>query len=189
MSPVAFPAALTTDRLVLRPFVLDDAEAVFDRYAGDPEVTRHLAWATHASVEVTRGFLATVTGDCPPERRSREHVWAITLADDPLPCGSIGLTPTETGAMLGYVLGRPWHGSGLMTEAACAVIDCAWNDPSVWRVNAYAHVDNVASRRVMEKCGMRYEGIARRAVWQPQFDEPQDAAHYAIVRDDVASGQ
>lgn len=182
------PATLTTERLLLRPFVLDDAEAVFQRYASDPLVTRYLAWPNHGSVDATRGFLSTLTGDCPPERRSREHVWAITLADDPLPCGSIGLTPIETGVMLGYVLGRPWHGQGLMTEAAQAVIHCAWGDPSVWRVYAYANVDNAASRRVMEKCGMRHEGIARRAVRQPQFAEPQDVANYAIVRDDLNVG-
>jgi RimJ/RimL family protein N-acetyltransferase len=87
---------------------------------------------------------------------------------------------------LGYVLQRSLWGRGVVPEALRAVAAEVWRDERTWRLQALVHVDNVASQRVMEKCGLLREGVLRRRFVMPQLgDEPQDCALYAQVRDDL----
>lgn len=179
------PTTLTTERLTLRPPRLDDAEALFDRYASDPEATHYLSWQTHRSPDEMREFLAGhLDGD------SEDTHWVACLRDDAdnRPWGMatlFGEGPPHI-ASLGYVLARPLWGRGLMTETMAAVIEAVWRDDRVWRVSAYAHIDKVGSHRVLEKCGLRREGVSRRLFLMPQCGlDPQDCVRYAKVRDDL----
>ena len=84
---------------------------------------------------------------------------------------------------VGYALARPYWGKGYMTEVLCAVIDWAFTQPDIFRVQAFCDVDNLGSARVMEKAGMQREGTLRRYVLHPNLsDEPRDAYMYAIVK-------
>ncbi|TWT97028.1 ribosomal-protein-S5-alanine N-acetyltransferase [Botrimarina colliarenosi] len=178
-----FPATLTTDRLVLRPPRLVDAQANFDRYASDPQATRFLSWKTHASVRDTREFLARIVS---PEEKNRDQHWAICVAGETLPSGMITTFGEGQIVALGYVLERRWWGQGVMTEALLAVTKCVWKDDRTWRLQALAHVENVGSHRVLEKGGLRLEGTLRRRFVMPQRgSEPQDCRIYAQVRDDL----
>ncbi|MGL4513447.1 MAG: GNAT family N-acetyltransferase [Lacipirellulaceae bacterium] len=174
---------ITTERLVLRSPTLDDAEAFFDSYTSDPEVTRYLSWRTHASVEESREYLAGI-----PDRvvAKGETERAICVGGADSPCGMITTWKSDFRVGVGYVLARSEWGKGIMTEALRAVLDLAWRDQSVWRVSAYCHPDNVGSARVMEKCGMTLEGRTRRTFVLPQLGEdPRDALLYAMTRDDL----
>jgi RimJ/RimL family protein N-acetyltransferase len=85
---------------------------------------------------------------------------------------------------LGYVLGRKFWGQGYMTEAVRAVVDYALAEPEVFRVWAVCDVENAASARVLEKAGMRREGILRRWSMHPNIsDEPRDSLCYARVKE------
>jgi RimJ/RimL family protein N-acetyltransferase len=178
-----FPTILTTERLVLRPPTVDDAEAFFERYTSDPDVTRYLSWRTHATVEESRAYLAGI-----PDRAAAkgETERAICVEGDPRPCGMITTWKSDFRVGIGYVLAQSQWGKGIMTEALRAVLDLTWSDESVWRVSAYCHPENVGSARVMEKCGMKLEGRTRRTFVMPQLgDEPHDALLYAMTRDDL----
>jgi RimJ/RimL family protein N-acetyltransferase len=86
-------------------------------------------------------------------------------------------------AEIGYVLARVHWGKGYMTEAATALRDWAFNQPEIFRVYATTSVDNIGSRRVMEKIGMTREGLMRRYIIHPNVSsEPVDSYLYAIVR-------
>lgn len=175
---------LTTERLVLRPPNFEDAAAIFERYASDPEVTRYLAWKTHASIDDTLEFFHLILN--PPAGNHDRH-WAICFDGDPIPSGMITAFGAGRVVTLGYVLQRSLWGRGVMSEALRAVAAEVWRDQRTWRLQAYAHVDNIGSRRVMEKCGLRREGVLRRRFVMPQIgDEPQDCALYAQVRDDLS---
>lgn len=178
-----FPATLTTDRLVLRPPRVEDASAVFERYGSDPDVTRYLSWRTHASAEDAAEHLRKVTGaegPCPDTH------WAICYGGDPLPSGMITVFGSGALVGLGYVLRRSLWGRGVMTEALGVVAAAVWADPRVWRIQALAHVSNIGSHRVMEKCGLVREGVLRRRFVMPQLGpDPQDCRLYAQVRDDL----
>ncbi len=178
-----FATTLTTERLVLRPPCVEDAGAIFERYASDPLVTRYLSWRTHQSVEETRAFLNQITN---PPIDNHDRQWVIGFEGDSLPCGMITVFGSGQLVGLGYVLQRSLWGRGVMPEALRAVAAEVWRDERTWRLQALAHVDNVGSQRVMEKCGLRREGVLRRQFVMPQIsDEPQDCALYAQVRDDL----
>ncbi len=173
-----FPDALHTPRLVLRPIGLDDAGPVFDAYATDPEVTRFLTWAPHASLAETEAYIAC----CVAAAASRTFV--LVGRDDGALRGALGLRrPAPHRFDVGYVLARPWWGQGLMTEALAEVVQWALAQPGIWRIGAYCDVDNPASARVMEKAGLHREGLLRRWMVRPTCgDIPRDCLSYARTR-------
>ena len=141
---------LESARLRFRRPVTADAEAIFSRYASDPEVTRFLAWPRHQSVDDTRGFIAFSDSE-----------WAkwpagpllIESQDDGRLLGSTGLTfESATSAATGYVVAKDAWGRGYATEALCAMVPFA-ERLGVTRLFAHCRPENTASRRVLEKAG------------------------------------
>ena len=89
------------------------------------------------------------------------------------------------GTVLGFVLCRHAWGRGVATEAALRVVDVAFEHFGVWRVWATCAPQNQASRRVLEKVGMRHEALLRRWIVSPLVSpEPRDSDCFAITRDD-----
>ena len=174
------PEFIETERLRLRPASLDDAVAIYEGNARDPEVTRYLVFRTHGNIEETRTFLKRceqvwANGDAFP--------YAITLKPTGALIGMIEIQLKNHMADLGYALARPYWGQGFATEATAAVVNWALSQPTVYRVWAVCDVDNPASARVMEKAGMTYEGLLRRFVLHPNVsDEPRDALCYAAIK-------
>lgn len=174
-----FPETIETARLVLRRTAVTDADAVF-AYASDSEVMRFLRRAPSTDISESISFLERnesvwKTDDTFP--------WAITVKPDPVLVGMIEARVSDHGVELGYVLARSAWGNGYMTEATQVVVDNAFSDPDVFRVWAYTHVDNSASRRVLEKIGMSREGVLHRWALHPNSSaEPSDAYMYAVWR-------
>ena len=172
---------LETERLILRPPRLADAETIFNAYAQDPEVTRYLMWTPHESVEETKRFVKDRCLEL-PEDGSR-LIWAITERDNDKLCGMIELRPRGHKADVGYVLARSFWGRNYMTEALRAVLELAFTLPGMYRVWALCDVDNVGSARVMEKAGLTFEGVMRRHTIHPNISpEPRDMRCYAMTR-------
>lgn len=173
-----------TERLTLRPPRMEDAAAIYGSYARDPEVTRYLVWTPHRSLAETEEFLrgvTTVSGGDP------NYHWAVTeRGGGDTARGMIALRRDGHRADFGYVLARECWGRGYMTEALRAVLGFAFTLPGLYRVWAVCDVENVASARVMEKAGLRFEGVLRRHTVHPNLGpEPRDARCYAMTRDDV----
>ena len=155
---------IETGRLLLRPVVLEDAPAMHRNWTGDDEVTKYLTWPTHASVEVTEGFVQYLLNSY---KDPKNYCWGIVLKNEsPEPIGMISVVSMneEVGSIqVGYCLGRKFWGRGIMTEALGAVIDFAFSTLGAQRVEARHDTNNPASGAVMRKCGMVYEGTLRRA--------------------------
>jgi RimJ/RimL family protein N-acetyltransferase len=84
---------------------------------------------------------------------------------------------------LGYVLARSQWNQGYMTEAVKAVTGWALAQPEIYRVWAVCDVDNVVSARVLEKAGMRREGLMRRWSVHPNISpEPRDSYCYSVTK-------
>ena len=153
--------ALETPRLLIRRFRAEDAEAMYKNWASDPVVTRFLTWPAHESIEVTKRVLADWTGRYDD---GAYFNWALELKSIGEVIGSIAVVqlhePTLS-ATLGYCLGEAFRGQGLMPEAVKAVMDYLFDSVGMNRVSAYHDVNNPASGRVMDKCGMKLEGILR----------------------------
>jgi len=176
---------IETDRLLLRRAAMEDAEAMHRNWTGDSEVTKYLTWPTHASVDVTKGFIQYLLN-------SYEDVqiygWVIELKSAAEPIGMISVVSfnEEVGSVhVGYCLSRKFWGQGIMTEALKAVIDFAFNTLGAQRVEARHDTNNPASGAVMRKCGMVYEGTLRRADKNNQGI--CDAAYYSILKDEYSA--
>jgi len=171
------PEIIETSRLILRIPRMADAEAIFSAYAQDHEVTRYLRWRPHEEREQTREFMESrITA----WDNDSEYSWIITLRGSDSCVGMIALRVDESKADVGYVLAKPYWGKGIMTEAVTAIVDWAYGQPTLFRVWAVCDVENIASARVLEKCGMRREGILRRWIVHPNISaEPRDCFCYA----------
>jgi RimJ/RimL family protein N-acetyltransferase len=168
--------ALTGPRVTLRAPTLDDAGPLFERACSDPEVARYMVWQVHPDVEETRRVIREVLNS------GGETSWAIDLPGTG-PIGVIGSRrPRPHHIEFGYYLGRPWWRQGYMTEAVRLLLDSARRDPAVYRVSAYCHVDNTASARLLENCGLRLEGRLARCLVLPNLGpEPQDCLLYGLA--------
>lgn len=173
---------LETPRLLLRRAEMADAQAMFDNWASDPEVTHFLTWPPHADVDVTRSVLQ---GWIDGYEGGDYYQWMIVPKELGQPVGSLCATvgKESTGTLeLGYCMGKAWWHQGIMPEAAGAVIDFLFDEVNAQRIEARHDVRNPRSGGVMKKCGMKYEGTTRKA--NRSMLGLCDCALYAILRED-----
>lgn len=160
---------LTTERLVLRPFVVEDAAAMFRNWADDPQVTKYLTWESHKDVEETR---RTLDGWVESYGSGSYYNWAIAWKereDDVIGNISVPQQNPKVGSVtIGYCLGRNWWRQGIMTEAFTEVIRFFFEEEGAGRVEALHDIRNPNSGKVMMACGLKREGTLRRAGWNNQ---------------------
>lgn len=173
------PEVIDTSRLRLRPWELTDVEDVLS-YAQDPEWSRFLR---ALPVPYTRNDAEKFVARQLLLDRSTHPAWAIVLEGTVVGGINLRLDFEHRLAEMGYSVARRHWNQGYMTEAAGAVIDAAFTThPDLNRVGAMADVDNTASQRVMEKVGMRKEGVLRQN--RVERGEVIDEAWYGILRDE-----
>jgi RimJ/RimL family protein N-acetyltransferase len=174
------PELLQTDRLWLRRARVEDAETIFDAYGQDLEVTRYLAWKPTGKIEDTRTHLLAARAAW---EEGKAFQWVILGKGHADLLGVVGVRVDGHKVELGYLLAKKFWGNGYMTEAVRAVVNWALDEPDCYRVWAVCDVENPASARVMEKVGMKREGILRRwSVHPTRSDEPRDCYCYAITK-------
>jgi RimJ/RimL family protein N-acetyltransferase len=192
-SPIAASAALLhaqlqasslrTERLVLRLPCTADTERIPHGYSDDVEAIRWLSFLPHSSIATTETVVAEWLANW--ERDEGEPMLVIEGADDGGVRGVIGIDIGANGAVIGYVICRHAWGRGFATEVARRAVDLAFEHFGVWRVRATCAPQNLASRRVLEKAGLRHEGVLRRWTVSPLFSpDPRDSHGLAITRDD-----
>ena len=171
------PERLDTERLSLVRPTAADAEAIFERYAGDPRVGEFLAWPIHRTLDDTRQFLAFADAEW--------LMWPagpfLVFRDGEL-IGSTGLAfESKSRASTGYVLAEDAWGCGYATEAVLAMKTLAAT-LGVTRLYAGVHPDHRASARVLEKAGFRNDGIAMACAEFPNQvpGKLQDVRLYAV---------
>ncbi len=157
---------LETERLILRPWTEDDAPELY-RYAKDPRVGPAAGWPAHRDAENSRQVIRDVL--------SAPETYAIVLKSSGLPAGSIGfhrndLASDDDEAELGYWIGVPYWGQGLVPEAGREMLRHAFEDLGLARVWCGYYDGNVRSKRVQEKLGFRYQWTSEN-VPVPQLGE------------------
>ncbi len=174
---------IETPRLLLRPFVIEDAAAMLQNWASDPEVTKYLTWPPHSSVEITQAVLSEWIGSYP---NKDFYQWAIVLKDHgPEPIGTISVVNQNAQlkqSEIGYCIGRLWWHQGITSEALKAVMDFLFDRVGMNRVEARHDPRNPHSGNVMKKCGMKYEGTTRQSDRNNQG--LCDTCHYALLAED-----
>ena len=175
---------LETERLVLRKFIIEDAEAMFRNWASDSEVTKYLTWPAHDSVDVTKMVLE----DWIVKYSNQNfYQWAIALKESEIcPIGNIAavnLNDDVSLAHIGYCIGRPWWHRGITSEALKAVMDFFFDEVDVNRIESRHDPRNPRSGMVMRKCGMKFEGAMRSSDRNNQGI--CDAHWYAVLKSDL----
>ena len=143
-----------TERLILRPWREDDAESLY-KYASDPEVGPKAGWPPHKSVEESLAIIQNVL--------SVPETYAVCLKDGKA-IGSIGLkmgdatdmTDRDDECELGYWIGRPFWGQGLIPEASRELLRHAFEELNMQAVWCGYYDGNTKSRRVQDKLGFVY---------------------------------
>ena len=154
---------LETERCILRRLNLDDTDDMYE-YSSNPDVTKHLTWSPHPDKAYTLEYLMYLqnrykTGDF--------FDWAVICKDSGKMIGTCGFTRfffAHNGAEIGYVLNPAYHGKGIGTEVVGRVIKYGFENLALERIEAKYMVGNEASRRVMEKNGMIFEGVRRKGM-------------------------
>ena len=146
---------IETERLILRPWQEQDAEALYT-YASDPEVGPPAGWPPHTSVENSREIIKNVL--------LKTETYAVCLKDGK-PIGSIGLhlngstdmTDRDDECELGYWIGKPYWGQGLIPEASRALLRYAFEELGMRAVWCGYYEGNEKSRKVQTKLGFVYQ--------------------------------
>lgn len=158
------PRRLDTERLRLEAAVAAHAEGLWDATRRSlPELMATMPWAPSASPESSRTFVTTME-----QRWNQQTDWSFTIFLGSEVIGSISLMRYKalfSLCELGYWLRSDLAGRGLMTEAAEAVCDFAFDRLGIHRIELRAAVDNPGSRRVAEKLGFSQEGHLTEAGW------------------------
>ena len=145
-----------TERLILRRWENSDAESLFE-YAKDPDVGPVAGWPAHQNIEESRNVIRNVLNG--------KEAYAICLKTDRRAIGAIelklkghtDLTERDDECELGYWIGKPFWGQGLMPEAAGEILRHAFEDIGMTKVWAGYYEGNRKSKRVQEKCRFRYQ--------------------------------
>ena len=147
---------IETERLILRPWQESEAGILY-KYACDPDIGSVAGWMPHTSVENSLEIIRTVF--------SAPETYAVVLKDTGEPVGSCGIMfadglhsaamkPGE--AEIGYWIGKPYWGQGLIPEAVSALLARCFNELGLETVWCGYYDGNVKSKRVCEKSGFKY---------------------------------
>ncbi len=146
---------LETERLLLRPWDISDAESLFE-YAKNPDVGPVAGWPPHRNIEESIYVIHNVLHGA--------ECYAICLKEDNRAIGSIELklnghtdmTDRDDECELGYWLGKPFWGNGYMPEAIRELIRYGFEDLSMTAIWCGYYEGNLKSKRAQEKCGFIY---------------------------------
>jgi [ribosomal protein S5]-alanine N-acetyltransferase len=172
---------LTTERLILGPFTLQDAPAVKD-LAGEREIAATTANIPHPYEDGMAEEWINTHQDAFDKGES--VTFAIVRKADKQLIGAIGvhIYPINQLAEMGYWIGKPYWKQGYCTEAAAEVIRYSFEQLGLNRIQARHMTKNPASGRVMQKIGMKYEGTLRQSILR--WEKFEDAAMYSILRNE-----
>lgn len=146
---------LETERLILRRWKETDAKDLYE-YASDPDVGPIAGWPAHQSIEESREVIKNVFCGA--------QAYAVCLKSDQRAIGAIelklnghtDLAENDGECELGYWLGKPFWGQGLIPEAAHEMLRHAFEDLGMQKIWCGYYDGNIKSRRVQEKVGFRY---------------------------------
>lgn len=144
---------ITTERLILRPLTIEDADAAFE-WTGDERVAKYMIYSTHERVETTREWLRTV------KTTDTQYEFGFVRKSDNKLIGSGGIKLLDDGFWeFGYNFRFDCWGMGYATEASKAMIELVRSRYGNVKLKAECAAENTASAHVIEKCGLHFVGF------------------------------
>lgn len=180
------PPVLSTERLILCRICEDFAADMYE-YSSDPDVTKYLTWSPHSSLRETERFISVL------QKKYKDgsfNDWGLVYKENGKFIGTCGYTCfnySENTAEVGYVLSKNYWGQGLAAEALKAVMRFGFDTFNLDGYIAKHMEGNDASGRVMQKCGMKLDGIYRHSMFIK--GEFKNIVVYKITRSEFESNQ
>ena len=171
---------IETERLLLRQFNENDAEAMFRNWENDDKVTEFLRWRTVTDIFTAEKILHDWIQEY---EHSDFYQWAIVLKEFGEPIGTISVVDKNDSldiVHIGYCIGSKWWNKGITSEAFKAIIQFFFEEVGVNRIESQHDPNNPNSGKVMQKCGLKYEGTLRQADWSNKGIV--DACMYSLLR-------
>ena len=178
---------LETERLILRRWEESDAEDLYE-YASDPDVGPIAGWPAHQSLEESRDVIKNVLNG--------KEAYVVCLKEDFKAIGAIELklnghtdmTDREDECEMGYWLGKPFWGRGIMPEAAREMLRHAFEDIGMTKVWCGYYEGNTKSKRVQEKVGFQFQWTTE-DVDVPRMREKRTGHVNAITKEEWLAKQ
>jgi len=163
---------IETERLLLRQFTMDDLDDLYFIYS-HPDLSKYLSNEQPLRLDQTRAAINSIIESW---QQHKFGVWAVVYKKHRKLIGHCGLKFLENTpeVQIGYLLLKDYWRRGLGTEAAAAVLKYGFDVVKLERIVAIAKPENIASRRVMEKVGMKYEKDA--------YFYENDVVYYSLSR-------
>ncbi len=169
---------LETKRLILRPVQADDYKAVFD-FASDPDVAKYTSWDAHKTIEDSKVLVRFITKRYADNKPSN---WAVILKENNQligVCGFVSYYSANKRAEIAFAIRKDCWNKGYMTEGVAKTIEFGFNEIKLNRIEAYCDAENDASAKVLEKCGMKCEGILKQYAYKGSSF--RDMKSYAVL--------
>jgi len=151
---------IETEHLVLRQFNHNDVNDIFE-YASDPDITKFVVWYPHTSKFESLEF---INNTIDAYLKNKPAPWAIVWKKNNKVIGSIGFNNLDTEnerAEVGFAISKKYWGKGITLEALKTIMNYGFSKLGLHRIEAHCIIANKASARVLEKAGMKNEGIFR----------------------------
>ncbi|MBD1807247.1 GNAT family N-acetyltransferase [Microcoleus sp. FACHB-SPT15] len=163
---------IETERLLLRQFTMDDLDDLYFIYS-HPDLSKYLSNEQPLRLDQTRAAINSIIESW---QQHKFGVWAVVYKKHRKLIGHCGLKFLENTpeVQIGYLLLKDYWRRGFGTEAAAAVLKYGFDVVKLERIVAIAKPENIASRRVMEKVGMKYEKDA--------YFYENDVVYYSLSR-------
>lgn len=175
---------LESNRLILRRFLLKDAEGMYNNWATDSECCKFLSWDVHKNIDETKSVIQSwING-----YDSGSYNWIVELKDTNEVIGSISavsVSKKHFTAELGYCYGSKFWGNGYATEALRTVIEYLLKECNFYLIEARHISGNPASGRVMEKAGMHKDAVLRNRRINKYTGERNDSVIYSIKKEEL----
>ncbi len=175
---------IETERILLRKMSLNDAKDMFE-YAQDSQVSKYITWYAHHSIQDSKLFLQDTINNY---QNNQVSSWGIVHKAEQKFIGTAGFIDwniEQARAEIGYTLSGKYWGKGYMTEVVNAIIYFGFTTMMLNRIEARCVIENIASARVMEKVGMKYEGILRQCMFIK--GKYRDLKIYSILKDEFSA--
>lgn len=173
---------LKTERLELRRYTKADDQELFRLIGSDPKMNRYISWQPWKTLEGTRKFLELHLEQYQTDMSF--FGWAITMEGKIV--GTIGTYHMDTdneSCEIGYNIGTRYWNQGIAAEAVTRVLNFLFQTIGLHKIYASCHEENLASRRVMEKVGMKFEGVAREAL-KEKDGSYKDLIYYYVLKEE-----
>ena len=172
---------LISDRLIIRKFTINDYNEMFLNWASDPLTSKFLDWNVHSSPEISKNVVQSWIDDY----ENGIYNWVVELKDSHQLIGSISVVNSNLNAKtveIGYCYGSKFWNNGYASEALKTVIEFFFTKTDILLVEAQHISGNPASGKVMQKAGMKLDGILRQRRLNKFTKNLDDLVVYSITK-------